>query len=237
MTAILEVRDLKSGYGEIKVLHGLDIQCRQGSVTAMVGSNGAGKTTLMRTIAGIVPVTDGEIRFQGVAVHHQAAHDRVADGLILVPEGRLVFPDMTVEDNLRTGSINRRARESWRSTLEETYGLFPRLRERRQQKAGSLSGGEQQMLALGRGLMGQPRLLLLDEPTLGLAPMIANQIFNVIPQLVEGGISVLITEQDLYRTLDIADYAYVLENGRITEQDSGHALKKNPRIVSAYLGS
>ncbi|MFT5113896.1 MAG: branched-chain amino acid transport system ATP-binding protein [Parasphingorhabdus sp.] len=237
MTDILSISELKSGYGEISVLHGIDLLCGEGKITALVGSNGAGKSTLMRTIAGIVPTSSGSIRFDNEAIEKQPAHVRVERGLVMVPEGRLVFADMTVADNLRTGSINPRARDKWQSTIAEVYDLFPRLHERQRQLAGTLSGGEQQMLALGRGLMALPKMLLLDEPTLGLAPAIATQIFNIIPTLVARGISVFLAEQDLYRTLDIADYAYVVENGRITLQDTGEALKTNSEITQAYLGS
>ena len=237
MKDILSIRQLKSGYGEVAVLHGLDLTCGEGKITALVGSNGVGKSTLMRTIAGILPTSDGTIRFDGSAIEEQPSHARVEMGLVMVPEGRLVFTDMTVSDNLRTGAINRRARDDWQSTIAEIYDLFPRLQERQNQLAGTLSGGEQQMLALGRGLMGLPKMLLLDEPTLGLAPAIATQIFNIIPTLVERGISIFLAEQDLYRTLEIADYAYVVENGKIIMHDSGKALKSNAEITRAYLGS
>jgi branched-chain amino acid transport system ATP-binding protein len=237
MNSILELQGLESGYGEVGVLHGIDLRCGQGKITALVGSNGAGKTTLMRTIAGIVPVASGSIAFDGSDVTNQPAHTRVEMGLIMVPEGRLVFTDMSVADNLRTGSVNRRARGKWRSTLVEVYELFPRLFERQNQLAGTLSGGEQQMLALGRGLMGLPQMLLLDEPTLGLAPAVATQIFSIIPSLVERGISVFIAEQDLYRSLQLADYAYVVENGRISMHNTGEILINDSTITRAYLGS
>jgi len=236
MSDILSIHKLESGYGEVGVLQGVDLQCRTSKVTALVGSNGAGKSTLMRTIAGLLPNTKGSIHFDGEVIDKLPSHARVEKGLIMVPEGRLVFSDLTVADNLRTGSVNVRAREHWQSTITEVYDLFPRLYERQRQLAGSLSGGEQQMLALGRGLMGLPKMLLLDEPTLGLAPAIAKQIFKVIPALVERGISIFLAEQDLYRTLEIADYAFVVENGKIIMHDTGKVLKNDPKITNAYLG-
>ena len=236
MSDILSIGKLESGYGEVGVLQGVDLQCRKNRVTALVGSNGAGKSTLMRTIAGLLPITNGSIRFDGEVMDKLPSHVRVEKGLIMVPEGRLVFADLTVAENLRTGSVNVRAREHWESTITEVYDLFPRLYERQRQLAGTLSGGEQQMLALGRGLMGLPKMLLLDEPTLGLAPAIAKQIFKVIPALVERGISIFLAEQDLYRTLEIADYAFVVENGKIIMHDTGEVLKNDPKITNAYLG-
>jgi len=234
---MLKVIGLEAGYGDAKVLHGVDIICKANSITALVGSNGAGKTTLFRTLAGLIEPVSGLIEFNGTQIQKHQAHQRVEQGLILVPEGRLIFPDMTVEENLRIGAVNSRARERWQSTIKEVYELFPRLVERRVQLGGTLSGGEQQMLALGRGLMGLPKMLLLDEPTLGLAPGTAKQIFEIVPQLVHMGISVLIAEQDIYRTLAIAHHGFVLENGQITMQDTGSKLASNPAITAAYLGS
>ncbi len=237
MNEILKVNGLIAGYGDAKVLHSVELSCKAVSITALVGSNGAGKTTLFKTLAGLIQPDSGSIKFNDAQILPHPAHERVEQGLILVPEGRLIFPDMTVEENLRIGAVNNRARDQWQSTVKEVYELFPRLLERRAQLGGTLSGGEQQMLALGRGLMGLPKMLLLDEPTLGLAPGIAKQIFEIIPELVQKSISVLIAEQDIYRTLAIADYGYVLENGQITMQNTGSKLASNPAITATYLGS
>ena len=234
MNARLKVEGIRSGYGEIQVLRGIEMLCGEAQITALVGSNGAGKSTLLRTLAGILPTATGRILHGEAEIQRLPSHERVARGIIMVPEGRLVFPDLSVEENLRTGAVNVRARDAWSKTVKEVYDLFPRLLERQKQLAGTLSGGEQQMLALGRGLMGLPEVLLLDEPTLGLAPSVATQIFNIIPQLTESNISILIAEQDLNRVLDIAHFGYVIENGRITMQDTGSALRNNPAVAEAY---
>jgi len=221
MNIKLKVEGIQSGYGEIQVLRGIEMLCGEAQITALVGSNGAGKSTLLRTLAGILPTATGRILHGEAEIQRLPSHERVARGIIMVPEGRLVFPDLSVEENLRTGAVNVRAKDVWSRTIEEIYDLFPRLLERQKQLAGTLSGGEQQMLALGRGLMGLPEVLLLDEPTLGLAPSVATQIFNVIPRLTQSNISILIAEQDLNRVLDIAHFGYVIENGRITMHDTG----------------
>lgn len=236
MNPRLKVEGIRSGYGEIQVLRGIEMLCGEAQITALVGSNGAGKSTLLRTLAGILPTATGRILHGEAEIQALPSHERVARGIIMVPEGRLVFPDLSVEENLRTGAVNVRARDVWSKTVKEVYDLFPRLLERQKQLAGTLSGGEQQMLALGRGLMGLPEVLLLDEPTLGLAPSVATQIFNIIPQLIESNISILIAEQDLNRVLDIAHFGYVIDNGRITMQDTGSALRNNPAVAEAYLG-
>ena len=236
MNARLKVEGIRSGYGEIQVLRGIEMLCGEAQITALVGSNGAGKSTLLRTLAGILPTATGRILHGEAEIQRLPSHERVARGIIMVPEGRLVFPDLSVEENLRTGAVNVRARDVWSKTVKEVYDLFPRLLERQKQLAGTLSGGEQQMLALGRGLMGLPEVLLLDEPTLGLAPSVATQSFHIIPQLTESNISILIAEQDLNRVLDIAHFGYVIENGRITMQDTGSALRNNPAVAEAYLG-
>ncbi len=236
MNIKLKVEGIQSGYGEIQVLRGIEMLCGEAQITALVGSNGAGKSTLLRTLAGILPTATGRILHGEAEIQRLPSHERVARGIIMVPEGRLVFPDLSVEENLRTGAVNVRAKDVWSRTIEEIYDLFPRLLERQKQLAGTLSGGEQQMLALGRGLMGLPEVLLLDEPTLGLAPSVATQIFNVIPRLTQSNISILIAEQDLNRVLDIAHFGYVIENGRITMHDTGSALRSNPAVAEAYLG-
>ena len=236
MNIKLKVEGIQSGYGEIQVLRGIEMLCGEAQITALVGSNGAGKSTLLRTLAGILPTATGRILHGEAEIQRLPSHERVARGIIMVPEGRLVFPDLSVEENLRTGAVNVRAKDVWSRTIEEIYDLFPRLLERQKQLAGTLSGGEQQMLALGRGLMGLPEGLLFCEPPLGLAPSVATQIFNVIPRLTQSNISILIAEQDLNRVLDIAHFGYVIENGRITMHDTGSALRSNPAVAEAYLG-
>jgi branched-chain amino acid transport system ATP-binding protein len=233
---LLECREIVSGYGDIQVLHGVTVSVRAGTITALLGSNGAGKTTLMRTIAGVLAHRSGTLTFSGRTLDRTDPAERVSAGLSLVPEGRLVFPDLSVEENLRLGAYTARARAGRGSRLEKMYEMFPRLRERRQQSAGVLSGGEQQMLALARGMMSEPTLLLLDEPSLGLAPQIAKQMFETIKRIRHEGHSIMIVEQDLLSTLDIADYGYVMENGRITVEGSPAELRNNPLVVASYLG-
>jgi len=233
---VIECTDIVSGYGDIQVLHGVSIGVRPGSITALVGSNGAGKTTLMRTIAGVLPHWSGRILFSGRPLDGADPADRVAAGLALVPEGRLVFPDLSVEENLRLGAFTARARPGRAQRFEKMYAMFPRLKERRRQQAGALSGGEQQMLALARGMMSEPTLLLLDEPSLGLAPQIARQMFDQIKAIRDQGHSILIVEQDLAGTLAIADYGYVMENGRVTVEGTPAQLRDNPHVLASYLG-
>ena len=233
---LLEVRDLHAGYGTAIILHGISLAVDAGSVTALVGGNGAGKTTLMRAIAGTIPCRSGRILFKGRDVGGAPAHARVEDGIALVPEGRLVFPTMTVSENLRLGAIVPRARRGSDDRLKTILAQFPRLAERASQPAVTLSGGEQQMLALGRGLMAQPDLVLLDEPTLGLAPIMVNAVFEAVEALRRQGFTVLLAEQDVRRTLDVADRAYVIENGRVALSGSGRELSGNPAVQRAYLG-
>ena len=234
--ALLEVDGLVGGYDATQVLHGLSLQVRAGSATALLGGNGAGKTTLMKTLAGLLPVREGRVRFQGEDIGARPANERVLAGLVLVPEGRMVFPSLTVRENLRLGAINPRARPHWKRTLETVYHLFPRLLERESQLAVTLSGGEQQMLAIGRGLMAQPRLMLLDEPTLGLSPLMARQIFELVGTLVRDGLTLLLAEQDVRQSLHAAEHAYVIENGRVAAEGPADAIADDPRIRQAYLG-
>ncbi len=234
---ILSARELVGGYGAVRILQRLSIDVAQGSVTTLAGANGAGKTTLMRVLAGLLPVRAGTIRFGERDITHTSTATRVEAGLTLVPEGRLVFPTLTVEENLRLGAISPRARSKARSRLDEMWTLFPRLVERRSQAAASLSGGEQQMLAIARGLMAQPSVLLLDEPTLGLAPTMVNLIFETIDKLRAQGLTIVLAEQDLRRALGVADHAYVIENGRVVLEGRGPDLINDPRVRSAYLGA
>lgn len=235
MTAALDVSGLFAGYGESRVLHGVSLHVAPGSITAVVGANGAGKTTLMRALSGLLPVTGGQITLDGRVLHRPSPHELVERGLALSPEGRMVFPDIDVEETLRLGAWSRRARQGRDARVEEMYTLFPRLRERRRTKGGDLSGGEQQMLALARALMADPRLLMLDEPSLGLAPGMARQMFEMISQVRERGVTVLIVEQNVAETLALADRAYVMENGRITLEGAGAELLHLPDLRRRIL--
>jgi branched-chain amino acid transport system ATP-binding protein len=236
MSTLLEADGVVAGYGEVEIVHGLGFAAAEGEITALVGANGAGKTTLMRALAGVLPLGAGSLRFAGRDIGRVRAHARVEAGIVLVPEGRLIFPHMSVAENLRIGAINPRARREATQAADEVYALFPRLAERRHQAGGTLSGGEQQMLALGRGLMARPKLLLLDEPTLGLAPIMAKLIFATIQRLSESGLTIVLAEQDVGQTLSVAHRAYVIENGRIALSGEGAALLDDPRVKSAYLG-
>lgn len=236
MAHLLSASDLHAGYGEVRVLHGISVGAEEGKITAVIGSNGAGKSTLLRTLSGILAPQGGTIRFDGRAIDGLPADKVVAAGVTMVPEGRWIFPDMTVMENLRVGAISPRGRALQSRTLETVFEMFPRLKERSGQAGGTLSGGEQQMLALGRGLMAVPKVLLLDEPTLGLAPGIAKQIFRIIPDLVGLGLTVVLAEQNVSRTLGIADHAYVMENGEIVLEGRGADLLGNRQIREAYLG-
>lgn len=232
----MSVRDIHAGYGPVHVLRGVSLEVRRGSITALIGSNGAGKTTLLRTLAGLQEPERGDICLDGQDLVGWPSSRRVDWGLALVPEGRFIFPDFTVEENLRIGAYAPRARSSAPARMKEVYDLFPRLRERRRQKGGSLSGGEQQMLALGRGLMSCPRLLLLDEPTLGLAPLLTKHLFGLVPVIRQSGVTILLAEQDVHSTLSLADYAYVLENGSLVLEGPGRSLLEEEKVKRAYLG-
>lgn len=236
ISTLLEVRDVVAGYGASEILHGIGLQVPAGQVTALLGANGAGKTTLMKVLAGLLPVHSGTLSFDGQSLADEASHVRVSSGMVLVPEGRMVFPNLTVRENLRLGGITPRVRARWKHNLERVYDIFPKLKQRETQTAATLSGGEQQMLAIGRGLMAEPRLMLLDEPTLGLAPLICVQIFELIARLRREGLTLLLAEQDVRRTLAVADQAYVIENGRVVAQGPGAQLANDPRIRAAYLG-
>ena len=236
MTTMLEIVDLSAGYGEVRVLHAVSLDVARGSITALVGSNGAGKTTLMRTVAGLLPANEGGILFCGTDLAGAPPHERVGRGLSLVPEGRLIFPAFSVEENLRIGATAFHARPRLAARIEEMYALFPILKQRRRQQGGTLSGGEQQMLAIARGLMSCPRLLLLDEPSLGLAPAVAQSLFETIVRIRSTGVTVFVVEQDIRSTLEIADSAYVLENGRIVMADTAAELLQDPQVRQAYLG-
>lgn len=232
---MLKIEDLTSRYGRIEVLHGVSLEVPAGEIVTLVGSNGAGKTTLLRAISGVQPISGGSIRFADQPIDRLRAHERVARGIAQVPEGRQVFSPLTVDDNLRLGAITRKDTEI-ETDLAETYSTFPSLAEKRDLTAGTLSGGQQQMLAIGRALMARPKLILLDEPSMGLAPLLVEQIFSIIRGLKARGLTVLLVEQNANAALAIADRGYVIETGRIVMSGPGRDLLNDPRVRSAYLG-
>jgi|SRR4051812_24358167 branched-chain amino acid transport system ATP-binding protein len=233
---LLELEDVVVGYGRIEALHGVSIGIDEGEVVALIGANGAGKTTTMRAISGLRPLTSGRIRFDGEDISKLRADLRVRRGLCQSPEGRGIFPGMTVSENLDMGAYTRRDQKGIADDLERVFGLFPRMSERRKQVAGTLSGGEQQMLAIGRALMSRPKLLLLDEPSMGLAPMLIQQIFEIITEISKQGTTILVVEQNAQQALSRADRAYVLETGRIVKGGTGAELLHDPAVKEAYLG-
>jgi branched-chain amino acid transport system ATP-binding protein len=233
---LLEVTDITLLYGRIQALHGISIQVNEGEIVALVGANGAGKTTTMRAISGLRPVAQGTITFDGRDITAMRADLRVGLGICQAPEGRGIFPGMTVLDNLEMGAYIRRDTAAIRADLDRVYGLFPRLAERAKQAGGTLSGGEQQMLAVGRALMSRPKLLLLDEPSMGLAPLLIQQIFGIISEINEQGTTVLLVEQNAQQALSRAHRAYVLETGRIVKSGTGAELLNDPAVKDAYLG-
>lgn len=236
MPVLLETRDLCSGYGDIQILKQVCIALEQGKVTAFVGSNGAGKTTLMRTLAGLLPTRRGTIRLAGKPVQTLGPPERLALGLSLVPEGRLVFPDFTVADTLRIGAYAPHARAGWRERVEQMFELFPRLKARRNNHAGFLSGGEQQMLALARSLMSRPSLLLLDEPTLGLAPAMVDELFVILARIAETGVTIGLVEQNIQAALSLSEYAYVMEDGHVALSGPSAELLACAEVQASYLG-
>jgi len=233
--ALLDVKGLQSGYGAVEVLRGIDLQVMPGETVALLGSNGAGKTTLNHTLSGLVATRGGRVSFDGHDITGLHSQKVVSHGLIQVPEGRKVFPNLSVHENLELGAFTR-GRERRADNLDKVYQTFPRLKERVAQLAGTLSGGEQQMLAIGRGLMAEPRLLILDEPSLGLSPLLVEEMFGLIAQLRSSGLAVLLVEQNVGQTLDIADRAYVMENGLIRFTGSPAQLLASDTLRQAYLG-
>ncbi|MBH0780186.1 ATP-binding cassette domain-containing protein [Nocardia sp. NEAU-351] len=236
--ALLEVDGMVVNYGRIQALHGISLRVAEGELVTLLGANGAGKTTTMRALSGLLPLTKGRIMFEGRDITKLKAHERVGDGLIQAPEGRGVFPGMTVQENLDMGCYGRTfpGKGEYSQTLEWVFELFPRLSERRKQVGGTMSGGEQQMLAIGRALMARPRLLLLDEPSMGLAPMVIQQIFRIITEINQQGTTVLLVEQNAQQALARSDRAYILETGEVTKFGAGSALLDDPAVKSAYLG-
>ena len=235
MAALLQVSKLRAAYGPTRVLHGIDFALEEGSITALLGANGAGKTTTLRALCSMVQ-TSGEIRFGGVRIEAKATEDIVRLGIAHVPDGRGTFVHLTTEENLRLGAYVRKDKRQVEQDFERIYGYFPRLKERRHQQAGTLSGGEQQMLAMGRALMGAPKLLMLDEPSLGLAPIIVADIFRTIGELRASGVSVLLVEQNAQAALQIADRAYVMELGEFILNGAAKDIATNARVAASYLG-
>jgi branched-chain amino acid transport system ATP-binding protein len=233
---MLRLEGIDAGYGATTILHNVSLEVQAGEVVTIIGANGAGKTTTLRTIAGLLQPTAGRVFFEGQDVTRLSAHEIVDLGITLIPEGRQLFPDMTVRENLLMGAYRKAARDRQDQTLEEMLNLFPRVKERLEQNAGSLSGGEQQMVAIARGMMARPKLLMFDEPSLGLAPIIVAQVFEVVDAIVKTGTTVLIVEQNVFHTLKVADRGYVLENGEIVLSDKADALLCNDHVRQAYLG-
>lgn len=235
---VLEVRDTVVHYGRIEALHGISLEVREGELVTLLGSNGAGKTTTMRAISGLRPLSRGSIWFEGRDITRVKAHARVSEGLVQAPEGRGVFPGMTVLDNLEMGCYGRKfaSRAEHNERLDWVLETFPRLAERRSQVGGTLSGGEQQMLAIGRGLMAEPRLLILDEPSLGLSPLLVEEMFTLIRRLNTDGLAVVLVEQNVVQSLVIAHRAYVLENGRVALSGPAASLRADPALRRSYLG-
>jgi branched-chain amino acid transport system ATP-binding protein len=235
MTALLQVQGLSGGYGAVEVLRGVDLEVRQGEIVALLGSNGAGKTTLNNVVCGIVPHAAGSVQFDGVDISSAHYREIVKTGLIQVPEGRKIFPNLSVLENLELGSFTR-ARERRAQNLERVFGIFPRLKERITQLAGTMSGGEQQMLAIGRGLMAEPKLLILDEPSLGLSPLLVEEMFSLIKQLHADGLSILLVEQNVAQSLELAQRAYVMENGSVKFSGTARELMGSDSLRRSYLG-
>lgn len=236
MHPLLEVSHATASYGPILALRGISLEVREGEVVALLGANGAGKTTTLRLIAGMLPPLTGSLLFKGQPIHTLPPEQRVALGIVLVPEGRGIFPELTVKENLLLGAWRHRDRRQAQRDLEEVFDRFPILRERQAQRAGTLSGGEQQMLAIGRALMARPRLLLLDEPSLGLAPLVVRHIFEILRAIHEVGTTMLIAEQNAHLALVLAHRAYILQNGEIRLHGDAQALRENPEVKALYLG-
>lgn len=234
--AILEIRDVTSGYGEVQILWGASLKLDEGKLTSLVGANGAGKTTMLRTVMGQIRPWNGSVWFDGQDVSNLPPYDKAELGLVLVPEGRQLFTDMSVEENLEMGATPKRARPHVQRNLERVYEMFPRLKERRIQKSGTLSGGEQQMLAVARGIMAEPRVLMIDELSLGLAPVLVLGLFQILKQLRRQGMTMLLVEQNVQMALAVSDYGFVLSHGKMDLQGPSRELSQDEHVRSAYLG-
>jgi branched-chain amino acid transport system ATP-binding protein len=236
MSELLELQGVETGYGDVQVLWGISLKARRGELTTIVGANGAGKTTTLRAVVGSLPVRGGRVLFEGEDVTALPAHAKVTRGIVLVPEGRQLFAAMSVEENLEMGAYSARARRKFDKCLADVFELFPRLKDRRRQIAGTFSGGEQQMLAIARGLMSDPAILIIDELSLGLAPVIVHQLFNTLKALKAGGLSILLIEQNVHLAFALSDYAYVMAEGKLFTEGKPAELAKRPDIRQAYLG-
>jgi len=233
---MLEVKGVDVYYGDVQVLWDVSFNVQKGEIVALIGANGSGKTTSLNTVSSILKPKKGSVTYEGQALHTRAPHDLVGLGIAHVPEARRLFADMTVKENLLLGALTPDAKKARPEMLEKVYGIFPRLKEREKQAAGTMSGGEQQMCAIARGLMSKPRLLMLDEPSLGLSPILVTDIFRVITEVHDAGVTVLLIEQNVFKTLAVADRAYVLENGRIVLTGTGKDLLNDEHVKKAYLG-
>jgi branched-chain amino acid transport system ATP-binding protein len=233
---MLAVKNVDVFYGDVQVLWDVSFEVKKGEIVALIGANGSGKTTSLATVSSLLKPRKGSVTYEGQPIHTRAAYDMVSLGIAHVPEARRLFPDMTVKENLLLGALTPDAKKSRPEMLEKVFTIFPRLKERQKQQAGTMSGGEQQMAAIARGLMSRPRLLMLDEPSLGLSPILVADIFRVIKEVHAAGVTVLLVEQNVFRTLEVADRAYVLGNGRIVLQGSGAELLANDHVRKAYLG-
>ena len=235
-TPILQLRDVKVAYGAIEAVKGIDLELAAGELVSLIGANGAGKTTTLNAIAGTLGISAGELLYDGKRIEKLPAHKRLRQGLALVPEGRGIFTRLTVEENLRMGAYCRRDNEALEADMERVFAMLPRVKERLQQVAGTLSGGEQQMVAIGRALLSRPKLLLLDEPSMGLAPLVVEKIFEVIRSVAAEGVTILLVEQNANLALEFSQRAYVMESGKITLTGSGADLLADPKVRAAYLG-
>jgi branched-chain amino acid transport system ATP-binding protein len=234
--ALLEIQNVSSSYGEVQILWDVSLNLERGKLTALVGSNGVGKTTLLRTAMGLLKPTQGSILFDGRDVTRLSPHGKAAQGMVLVPEGRQLFPRMSVYENLEMGAFSKRAKANFQENLEKVYDMLPRLKERADQKAGTLSGGEQQMLAVARGLMAEPEILMFDELSLGLAPLLVLSLFEVLQRLKDEGLTMLLVEQNVQLALAVSEYGYVLAEGRIELEGPSRDLARNEHVREAYLG-
>ena len=234
--ALLEIQNVSSGYGEVQILWDVSLRLERGKLTALVGSNGVGKTTLLRTVMGLLKASQGSIVFDGRDVTRTSPHGKAAQGIVLVPEGRQLFPSMSVYENLEMGAFTKRAKANFDENLKKVYDMLPRLKERASQKAGTLSGGEQQMLAVARGLMAQPEILMFDELSLGLAPVLVLSLFEVLQRLKDEGLTMLLVEQNVQMALTVSEYAYVLAEGRVDLEGPSRDLARNEHVREAYLG-